>query len=168
MDERESAASSNEPPLVGESSILLQYIKNLGLYFEEYNIPPIGGEILGLLSVAPRPLSQDDMIEVLGASRSSISTNLRSLLMAGLVDRVSVVGERSDAFVLSEDILEKLLEIHLDNARNLREIAQTGLTGLPDDHPARQRVQDIVDWAGLLETAYQDILQRWQSQGEDN
>lgn len=168
MDERESAASSNEPPLVGESSILLQYIKNLGLYFEEYNIPPIGGEILGLLSVAPRPLSQDDMIEVLGASRSSISTNLRSLLMAGLVDRVSVVGERSDAFVLSEDILEKLLEIHLDNARNLREIAQTGLTGLPDDHPARQRVQDIVDWAGLLEMAYQDILQRWQSQGEDN
>ncbi|MCX8061841.1 MAG: hypothetical protein N3D16_04610, partial [Anaerolineales bacterium] len=93
----------SEPPLIGEQSALLQYIKNIGLYLEEYNIPTIGGEIIGLLSIAHQALSQDEMMEVLDVSRSSISTNLRSLLMAGLVERVSVVGERTDAFVLSED-----------------------------------------------------------------
>lgn len=161
-------ASNSESPLIGELPVLLQYIKNLGLYFEEYNIPPVGGEILGLLSVAHQPLSQDDMIAVLEISRSSISTNLRSLLMAGLVERVSVVGERSDSYRLSADALNILLEMRLDNVRNLREIAEAGLTSLPESHPARRRVRDILVWAGMLETAYQDILKRWQSKSEED
>lgn len=158
----------SEPPLIGERSALLQYIKNLGLYFEEYNIPTIGGEILGLLSVAHQPLSQDEMMELLEVSRSSISTNLRSLLMAGLVERVSVVGERSDAFVLSEDLLEKLLDMRLEKVQNLHEVAERGLSALSESHPARQRVQKIVEWANLLETAYRDLLEQWKAKSGDS
>ncbi|MCS6908040.1 MAG: ArsR family transcriptional regulator [Anaerolineales bacterium] len=158
----------SDPPLIGEQPALLQYIKNLGLYLEEYNVPTIGGEILGLLSIAHRPLSQDEMMEVLDVSRSSISTNLRSLLMAGLVERVSVVGERSDAFVLSEDILEKLLDMRLKKVENLCEVAESGLSALPEGHPARQRVQKLVEWAKLLETVYQDLLERWKSKWGNN
>jgi DNA-binding transcriptional regulator GbsR (MarR family) len=157
----ESSSRQDELPLSGDSTILRQYIKNLGLYFEEYNIPSIGGEILGLLSIANRPLSQEDLMDVLEVSRSSVSTNLRSLLMAGLVERVSVVGERSDAYVLSDDALSILLEIRIKKMGDLSEILEDGLSGLPEGHSARQRVQDMLDWARLLQTAYQDVIARW-------
>jgi len=163
VNEAENSVGQSEPPLPGESAILRQYIKNLGLYFKEYDIPAIGGEILGLLSIAQQPLSQEDMMDVLNVSRSSVSTNLRSLLMAGLVERVSVVGERSDAYALSDDALSELLEIRLEKARNLGEILQAGLSGLPEGHSARQRVQDMLDWASLVENAYQNVLTQWKA-----
>jgi DNA-binding transcriptional regulator GbsR (MarR family) len=102
-------------------------------------------------------------MDVLDVSRSSVSTNLRSLLMAGLVERVSVVGERSDAYALSDDALSELLEIRLEKARNLGEILQAGLSGLPEGHSARQRVQDMLDWASLVENAYQNVLTQWKA-----
>lgn len=163
MNETENGVGQSEPPLPGESTILRQYIKNLGLYFEEYDIPAIGGEVLGLLSIASQPLSQEDIMAVLGVSRSSISTNLRSLLMAGLVERVSVVGARGDAYALSDDALKKLLEIRLEKARNLAEIVEAGLSGLPESHSARQHVEDMLAWAGLLETAYRGLFAQWQA-----
>lgn len=163
MATSEESNTESQPPSRAKLSVPLQYIKDLGLYFEEYNIPPIGGEILGLLSVAPQPLSQDEIMAVLEVSRSSISTNLRSLLMAGLVERVSVVGERGDYYVFSDNALTELLDMRLQNARSLRETVEAGIASLTDDHPARQRVQAILQWAGLLEKAYQEMLERWQS-----
>ncbi|MFN7035193.1 MAG: GbsR/MarR family transcriptional regulator, partial [Bellilinea sp.] len=96
-DETDSGDST--PPISGDLSTLSQFIENMGLHFEEYGIPRIGGKILGLLLIASRPVSPEEMAELLQVSRSSISTNLRTLMMAGLADRVSVPGERSDYYV---------------------------------------------------------------------
>ncbi len=164
MGSEETDSGDSTPPILGDEATLSQFIENMGLHFEEYGIPRIGGKILGLLLVATRP--PEEMAEVLQVSRSSISTNLRTLQMAGLADRVSLPGERSDYYVFSDEAWENSLEMRLESVQNLREMAQEGLQGLAEEHPARQRIDEIIDWTGLLQQAYEKLLQEWQSRKE--
>jgi len=137
------------------------------LHFEEYGVPRIGGRILGLLLAASRPVSSEEMSEVLEVSRSSVSTNLRTLLMAGLADRVSLPGERSDYYVFSDEAWETTLEIRLDGIQSLREMAKDGLQGMHDHHPARARLEEILAWTDMVGKAYEELIREWQSRKEE-
>jgi DNA-binding transcriptional regulator GbsR (MarR family) len=139
----------------------------MGLHFEEYGVPRIGGRILGLLLAASRPVSSEELSEMLEASRSSVSTNLRTLLMTGLADRVSLPGERSDYYIFSDEAWDVILKIRLDRIESLREMAENGLQGVQDHHPARTRLKEITAWADMVEKAYIGILKEWQSRKEE-
>lgn len=168
MDSEETdSPSDSTPPLSGDISRLSQFIENMGLYFEEYGVPRIGGRILGLLLAASRPVSSEEMSEVLEASRSSVSTNLRTLLMTGLAERVSLPGERSDYYVFSDEAWEAILDIHLDRIESLRDMAEDGLLGMQGHHPARRRLEEITAWADMVKKAYEGILKEWQSRKEE-
>lgn len=167
MDSEETdSTSDSNPPLWGDKSALSQFIENMGLHFEEYGVPRIGGRILGLLLASTRPVSSEEISEVLETSRSSVSTNLRTLLMTRLADRVSLPGERSDYYVFSDDAWETILEIRLDRIESLREMAENGMQGMQDQYPARARLDEITAWADMLEKAYQDVIVKWQSHKE--
>jgi DNA-binding transcriptional regulator GbsR (MarR family) len=146
---------------------LLQFIENIGLHFEEYGVPRIGGRILGLLLASSRPVSPEEMSAVLEVSRSSVSTNLRTLLMTGLADRISLPGERSDYYVFSDEAWETTLEIRMDGIESLREMAEDGLQGVPDRHPARVRLEEILAWTEMVGEAYERLIKEWQSRKEE-
>jgi len=164
-EEADSGADSN-PPLEGDSAALSQFIENMGLYFEDYGVPRIGGRMLGLMLVSSRPVTPEEMSEVLQVSRSSVSTNLRTLLMTGLADRVSLPGERSDHYEFSDDAWEKSLDMRLEGILSLQEMAEEGLQGMEDDHPARKRMLEILAWSDLVRTSYEQLITEWQTQRE--
>ncbi len=166
MVSEEADSGDSNPPISGDLSTLSQFIENMGLHFEDYGIPRIGGRILGLLLVSSRPVSPEEMSEVLQVSRSSISTNLRTLLMAGLAERVSLPGERSDYYVFSDDAWESSLEMRLEGIQSLQEMAEEGLQGLEEDHPARKRLQEVLEWSELVQKSYEKLIKAWQSRKE--
>lgn len=166
--EEANAEADSVPPLSGDTPTLLQFIENIGLHFEDYGLPRIGGRILGLLLASARPVSPEEMSDLLQVSRSSVSTNLRTLVMTNLVDRISLPGERSDFYVFSDEAWERSLEMRLDEVRSLHEMATEGLTGVDEQHPARARLAEILDWAEMVETAFETLIQQWQSRKEDS
>ena len=168
MDSEETdSASDSNPPLTGDKVALSQFIENMGLHFEEYGVPRIGGRILGMLLASARPVSSEEISEMLDVSRSSVSTNLRTLLMTGLAERVSLPGGRTDYYVFSDEAWEAILEIRLDRIEALREMAEDGLRGVQDHHPARARLEEITAWADMVEKAYEGIIKEWQSRKEE-
>jgi DNA-binding transcriptional regulator GbsR (MarR family) len=167
VSEETDSASESNPPLSGDRTTLSQFIENIGLHFEEYGVPRIGGKILGLLLAASRPVSSEEMAAVLEVSRSSVSTNLRTLLITGLADRVPLPGERSDYYVFSDEAWETTLELRLDGIQALREMAEDGLQGMHDHHPARARLKEILAWTDLVGKAYQELIREWQSRKEE-
>lgn len=162
----DSIADSTSP-LAGDRRTLLQFIENIGLHFEEYGVPRIGGKILGLLLASSRPVSPEEMTDLLQISRSSVSTNLRTLLMTGLADRISLPGERNDSYVFSDDAWEKTLELRLDGIQSLREMAEEGLQGMDEQYPARARLEEILAWTEMVQTAFETLIQKWQSHKEE-
>ncbi len=166
MELEEADSADSNPPISGNIATLSQFIENMGLHFEDYGIPRIGGKILGLLIVSQRPVSSEEMSDILQASRSSISTNLRTLLMTGLTDKVTLPGEREDFYVFSDEAWETSLEMRLEGIQSLREMAEDGMQDMPEDHPARQRLEEVLDWTNLVEDAYEKLIKKWQDRKE--
>lgn len=164
--EEEDSGSDSNPPLEGDSETLSQFIENMGLHFEEYGVPRIGGKILGLMLVSSRPVTPEEMSDILQVSRSSISTNLRTLQMTGLADRVSLPGERSDHYIFSDEAWENSLEMRLEGILSLEEMAQDGLQGLAENNPARKRLLEVLAWSNLVKNSYEQLISEWHSQKE--
>lgn len=159
-------SADNPPPEPGDSTTLSQFIENMGLHYQDYGLSRIAGRILGLLLVTPQPISSEEMADTLQVSRSSISTNLRTLLMADLVEKVSLPGDRVDYYVQSETLWQNALEMRLAAIYPLKEVAQEGLEGLEPDHPARPRLAEMIDWVEMVEGFVQHLQNEWHSTRE--
>ncbi len=167
MDADEADNGADSPPLIRVTPELSQFIENMGLHYEDYGVARIGGRILGLLLVAPRPVSSEEMADALQVSRSSISTNLRTLQISDLVEKVSLPGERVDYYIFSPDAWQKALEMRLASIFDLKELAEQGLESLADEsHPARARLQQMAAWVNLVEQAVQKMTEEWISRRE--
>ena len=141
---------------------LTRFMEGMGMYFESYGIPRIGGRILGLLLIAHEPLSAEQIASILKVSRASISTNFRLLLASNLAERVTYPGDRTTYFVFPESGLEKTLLVEIQGIGAMKRLIQQGLNALPADDAARGRMQDMADWADFLMKIYQKALVEWQ------
>lgn len=142
---------------------MTRFIESMGMYFESYGIPRIGGRVLGLLLVAHEPLSAERIGSILKVSRASISTNFRVLLTSGLAEKVTFPGDRTTYFVFPESGLEKTLAVEVQGITAMKKLVQQGLNALPSEDLARNRMQEMVDWADFLIDLYQKALLDWRS-----
>lgn len=165
-EEADNGADSSTPPIFGGLPALSRFIENMGLQYEKYGVPRIGGRILGLLLVSGHPITAEEISQRLQVSRSSVSTNLRTLLMTGLVERTFVPGDRREHFIFSDSTWQRSLDMRLDGVTTLQSLAQAGLEELPYDHPARGRLAEMVAWADLLHEAYEQMRFELQSRKE--
>jgi DNA-binding transcriptional regulator GbsR (MarR family) len=164
--EVDEADNPGDSPRQKGNQDLSQFIENMGLYYEAYDVPRIGGRILGLLMVKPNPMTSEEMSEILQVSRSSVSTNLRTLQMAGLVEQVSVPGDRRDYYLFSEEAWLRILEMRLEQVLSMKEAAEEGLQNLEGEHPARQRMEEMLAWSEMVQGAYERLSRDWQSRRE--
>jgi DNA-binding transcriptional regulator GbsR (MarR family) len=135
----------------------------MGLHYQHYGLSRISGRILGILLVTPHPISSEEMAETLQVSRSSVSTNLRTLLMTGLVEKVSLPGNRVDFFILSSGLWQKALEMRMAAILPLKAFAEQALESLHAEHPARNRMTEMIRWVDLVDDMTQRMRDEWQS-----
>ena len=166
MEAEETDNQADSTPPIRVTPELSQFIENMGLHYEDYGVPRIGGRILGLLLVSPRPITSEEMAEALQVSRSSISTNLKTLLMSELVEKVSLPGERMDYYIFSPEGWQRALEMRLSSIFDLKELAAQGLDSLEENHPARSRLVQMDDWVDMVQKAIDRLTEEWQSHQE--
>ena len=142
---------------------LARFVESMGMYFESYGIPRIGGRILGLLLIAHEPLSAERIASILKVSRASVSTNFRILLTSGLAEKVTYPGDRTTYFVFPESGLEKTMLVEIQGISALKRLVEQGLNALPDGDSARSRMHEMSNWADFLIKLYQKALAEWQA-----
>ena len=86
-----------------------EFVERVARFFEADAAPRTSGRMMGLLLLAPRELSMDEIAERLRTSRASVSTNARQLEQWGVVERVSHLGDRRDFYRLAPDLERTLL-----------------------------------------------------------
>lgn len=67
-------------------------LDGLGQFAEYFGFSKVMGQLYGALLMSPDPLSLDDMMDVLGISKASVSMNMRTLEHLGMVRQVWVRG----------------------------------------------------------------------------
>jgi DNA-binding transcriptional regulator GbsR (MarR family) len=141
-----------------------QFVEAVGLFFEDAGVPRIGGRLLGLLLLAERPLSLDQITRTLGVSRASVSTNSRMLLYTGMIERVSFPGDRRDYDQFSARGWESSVEADIKGTRALLRIMSEALTTLdPANTAGRTRLRESVAFYSFIAEELAAMIERWRS-----
>lgn len=78
-----------------------ELIESFGIHFEGiYNIPPLAARILSTLIIdgCKSGLTFEQLVEVMQASKSSVSTNLNLLLKTNRIEYFTIAGDRKKYF----------------------------------------------------------------------
>ncbi len=160
--------TANAPPDVEETEEdaptpeKVRFVESMGRYLGQYGLSRIGGRLLGLLMIAEEPLSLDDMATTLSVSRASISTNIRLVTTTGMAELVTKPGDRRDYYQFTHDAWGHALRAEMNSLPPLRRMAARALAALgPNDHQAREQLEDLVDFCDFSIEERVGMIARW-------
>ncbi len=120
-------------------------------FFNVYGLPPITGRILGWLMICDPPEESAGAIATaIGASRASLTTNMRLLTQSGLVHRRMRPGERTAYYRVDDDAWEQVLRRRFTSLAAFRDIAKDGMALIGSDTPRAHRLRaahQMFEWA---------------------
>jgi DNA-binding transcriptional regulator GbsR (MarR family) len=142
---------------------LLRAIEDIAAFFETYGLSRIGGRIFGVFLVSSRPLTAQQVADIIGASRGSISTNMRLLLAGGWVERITYPGERAEFFFFSPNAWERAMERRAQGIAPLKALAVQAQKALPKGDPAHSQLEQMVSWTDVQVEHYERLLTAWRA-----
>lgn len=142
------------------------FVEDVGVLFEMVGLPRMAGRIFGWLLVSNPPhQSPGELAEVLQASKGSISTMTRLLVQIGLIERISLPGQRRDYFRIKLNAWSELTNQRLAQITAFRQLAERGLQLLQEEPPqSRQRLEEMRDMHAFYEQEFPRMLERWEKQ----
>jgi DNA-binding transcriptional regulator GbsR (MarR family) len=146
----------------------MHFVEEVGLMFELIGMPRMSGRIFGWLLIAEPPQqSNGSLAEVLQASKGSISTMTRFLIQLGLVERVSVPGDRRDYFQIKDHAWSQLTKQRLVQIGAFRQLAARGLDLMKTaPHQHKRRLQEMHDIHAFWERELPLVDERWEQEQE--
>ncbi|MBE9098734.1 GbsR/MarR family transcriptional regulator [Vacuolonema iberomarrocanum] len=143
-----------------------QFLEEMGLMFENVGMPRMAGRVFGWLLISNPPLqSSGELVDVLQASKGSISTMTRLLIQIGLIERVSLAGDRRDYFQIKPNAWTQLTQQQMVRVTAFRKLAERGLELLTDsDVELQQRLQEMWKIHAFWERELPQIHQRWEQE----
>ncbi|MBI5961514.1 MAG: helix-turn-helix domain-containing protein [Chloroflexi bacterium] len=115
-------STSNLPPNTTFSTVNTSIIEGLGQLASYFGFTKVMGQLFGALMLSPEPLSLDDLMDRLGISKASVSTNMRTLEHMGIVREVWVKDDRRKYYRAESDFWRILTNIL--SSRELRDVNQ--------------------------------------------
>lgn len=122
-------------------------------------------QIQALLYLSPKPLTADQICELLSVARSNVSTSIRELQSYGLVRMTHVLGDRRDYFECIHDVWE-LFRVIIEQ-RKQRELNPTlsmlrrcadEVNGESDtDAATKARIHNMLEFVETISGWYEEI-----------
>ena len=102
-----------------EKNIKKQFVESWGVMGSVWGVNTSIARIHALLMVSEKPLGLDDISKKLNISRGNASMCLKELRNWGVIQKISVSGDRKDYYVSENDVWKMLFRI--DRERKKRE-----------------------------------------------
>ncbi|GAA1752966.1 helix-turn-helix domain-containing protein [Streptomonospora arabica] len=128
----------------------LAWVERVATIFSADGIPPIAGRTLGWLMICDPPEQSAGQISTaIGASRASLTTNLRMLTTMELVSRRTRAGERTVYYRVDDDAWYKVVQRQIAGVASYVEVARDGMDLVGPDSPRAARVREshrVLSW----------------------
>jgi DNA-binding transcriptional regulator GbsR (MarR family) len=134
---------------------LLAWAEQVATFFaEHYGLPPITGRVLGWLMICDPPeQSAGEIADAIGASRASLTTNMRLLIASGLVRRLTRSGGRTSYYRIDDGMWDAVIRRRIASMASFSRITQDGmkLVGANTARASRLRAaHDFFEWMAKL------------------
>ena len=140
------------------------FVEEVGILFEQTGLPRMAGRILGWLSISDSPRqTTSELAEALLASKGSISTTTRLLIRIGLIERISLPGQRCDYFRIKPGAPHQLFKDSLDQTTAFRQLMERGLELTEGKaHVNRRWLEEMRDMYAFFEREFPALVARWE------
>jgi DNA-binding transcriptional regulator GbsR (MarR family) len=135
------------------------YVEDMGLFFEQYGSQRTMGKVVGLLLMAERPLSQEGLMRLLNLSRTSASMTVRWAEHLGLVEQVSLPGDRKRYYQIRADMANWLARASMQKIEEFLQLLTTA-EGLADPN-ARARLAQMCELMSFLNKRIEAAFADW-------
>ncbi len=149
----------------------VNFIEETGVFFENLGMTRMAGRILGHLMITDKEMvSFDELTQVLQASKSSISTNLKALAQTSFIKPVTRPGDRKTYYMLTPDMdwglyFEKRIQV----METMNQLFKKGLDLRVNkkDRPAQWLIEaiDFYDW---LIKEIPALIERWKEEKKES
>ncbi|WP_078592697.1 GbsR/MarR family transcriptional regulator [Evansella clarkii] len=129
---------------------ITEIAKNMHLY----NITASTGRLYGTVFFAEKPMTLDEMSEALGMSKTSMSTGIRSLLDADMVERVWEKGIRKDLYKTEDDWYKSFSNVFIKRWRNATKL---NVEAIEETKVQLRRLKEESPYEGIREKAEADL-----------
>lgn len=146
---------------------LRRFIDRLGHYFEVHGASRSAGQIFAWMLISEEPQSLDDLVEALQISKGSASLGTRVWERMGLVERVTVPGDRKTYYRLHPQVSERLAEAAIRSYAELVDIVDGVIDHLGDERPTAKA--NLAAFAAVYRNMVEHIprlLRQWESERE--
>ena len=141
-----------------------QFIQEVGILFEEFNLPRMAGRIIGYLLICDPPhQTAGELLLAVGGSKGSISSMTRLLIHLGSIERISIIGKRGTYYRIKTGSLTGLLKARMLFLKSMRQLAERGLNIINNTNTIQyKKLKDIYDLYVFFENEWPALLERWE------
>jgi DNA-binding transcriptional regulator GbsR (MarR family) len=142
-----------------------RFAERMGLYFETSGGTRIMGLVYGWLIVCvPAHVSITELARVLGVSKASVSTTVRQLESADMVERVPVPGTRQHHYQLRGGGWTQVLRTRFVRMAPIVAAADEMLSRPGNDDESRvKRLEELRDFFKFVEVDTDALTERWEA-----
>lgn len=142
-----------------------QFILHWGEMGSQWGVNRTMSQIHALLYIIGKPLNAEEITETLGVARSNVSTSIKELQNWGLVQKVSILGDRRDHFTTQGDVWELARIIVVERQRRELEPTVQFLQQLIDspefaqeNNQVQQKIQETQEFVATLTSWSTEML----------
>ncbi|MFC4105664.1 GbsR/MarR family transcriptional regulator [Micromonospora zhanjiangensis] len=142
-----------------------RYAEEAGVLMAGLGLPPAAGKLFGWLMICePAAQTSGQLVEQLGLSKGSVSTNMRLLENVGMVRRVPAPGRRGHAYQVAPDTMMRVAA-DPTQFRRFRELMDRGVTLAGGEDASRaDRLRVTRDFYAFLERELPKLVARFRSE----
>ena len=127
---------------MAEDEQLLEWVEQVAMYLARDGVPPIAGRILGWLMVCdPSEQSAAQISAAVGASRASLTMNLRLLTSMGFLTWRTRPGDRTMYYRMADDAWQAVVRRQIAGIASFLDITRQGLDLLGPDEDKSARIR---------------------------
>ena len=153
-----------------------EWVQEFGEAYQQFGLPKLMGNVVGLLLSSSQPLSLDDITEELGVSKGPVSQVMGRLRDHRLVQRHNLPGNRKDFYLPDLDVFGRAFGNHQDLLRTnltLAESFRERLATTKEDEIVRPgkekdleafkgRIDEMAQFYGLMMKHLDAFLAEWE------
>jgi DNA-binding transcriptional regulator GbsR (MarR family) len=137
----------------------MAYIEEMGASVEQVGLARSTGRVVGTLLIADGPLTQEDLMRLLGVSRTSTSVALHWLSQLGFIAQACVPGGRKRCYQMRPDIGDWMIRTSFRQMdEDLRLLIMAESVAEPG---ARGRIHEMREFYEYLHERMDAALTEW-------
>lgn len=136
-----------------------RFVEDVARMLTPWGVPAAAARLYGYLLLCPRPVSLDEITEVLGISKSSASVAARLLESYTLARRHREAGTKRALYAVADDY-EHMIRQQNQLLDALAEQLNGG-TGIVASRQVNARLAEMAEFYRVMRSAMGDAMRRW-------